>query len=71
MSVTDCMDICDIILAGMCKNCPNYAKCQNGEDEANHTQMETCLINGVLTNPNDAKMGSWPVAFEPMVDEEL
>ena len=68
MSVTDCMDICDLVVSVMYKDCPHYAECQNAEEDANHAQMEACLINGVLTNPGDAKFGSWPEEFDPMVD---
>lgn len=71
MSSTDCIDICEIVLSVMCTKCPNYKKCQNVEDEANHEQMETCLMNGVLSNPSDGLHGFWPTKFEPMeVDED-
>ena len=70
MSSTDCVDICDLVVSVMCKDCPNYAKCQNAEDEANHDQMEACLVNGVLTNPSDIKFGSWPAEFDPLVSED-
>ena len=71
MSVTDCTDICDIVISVMCKQCPNYEKCQNIEDEANHEQMKACLINGVLSNPSDGIHAFWPTKFEPMeVDDD-
>lgn len=67
MSSTDCIDICDTIVEIMCSHCPNYEKCQNVEDEANHEQMLECLATGTLTNPDDVSDGgTWITEFAPL-----
>lgn len=38
-----CVEICDAVLEMMCTVCPNWKKCQNAEDEANHDQMLECM----------------------------
>ena len=72
MSETDCSDICDCIISIMCTKCPNYKECQNAEDDANHGQMQTCIINGVLSNPDDKDHTTpdWPKEFKPLNDTE-
>ena len=69
MSSNDCTEVCDLIIDLMCKPCPNYKKCQNGEDEANHDQMLLCLVHGVLAAPDDTELGIYPTEFEPLVEE--
>lgn len=63
MSSIDCTDICNRVIAIMCSHCPHFKICQNIEGEANHNQMEACLLNGVLRNPEDNKLVNW-VAVE-------
>jgi hypothetical protein len=53
----DCVDICDELLVVMCHPCPNWNKCQNAEDEANHKQMLECM--------GSLKMAEYPDDFEP------